>query len=184
MATTTPIAGWPLPSSGDTDQVPADMSALAVQIEQNSLLKFSTSTTRDAKITSPVAGMECWLNTPGDFFHYTGSAWVQGRAGLKSITAGNVMVGTNSGQPVIVQAGNTVMTIGASAGCFITFTTPFPNFLSSVVLTEGDNNTQPHTFSTILASCTLSLWFGVAYLGAAAVTNGTLVRANWIAVGG
>jgi hypothetical protein len=72
---TTPIGGAPYPSGADTDNVPADMQALAVWASTRVTMRFADAAARDAAITSPVAGMVAWLSTPGSLTVRTASAW-------------------------------------------------------------------------------------------------------------
>jgi len=74
---TSPIYGDPLPNSGGTDQVPADMLTYATAAEKKFVGQFASSSARDSKITTPVGGMVAWLTSPGKFVYYdsTSSAW-------------------------------------------------------------------------------------------------------------
>lgn len=72
---TTPILGITLPASGATDQVPADMMTAFTAAEKFFVGRFASAADRDAKITSPVAGMTCWLDAPGDWYDFSAAAW-------------------------------------------------------------------------------------------------------------
>lgn len=67
---TSPILGYPLPNSGGTDQVPADLLTLTTALEKNQVMPFASASARDAKISSPSGGMVAWLTSPGKFVYY------------------------------------------------------------------------------------------------------------------
>lgn len=72
---TTPIGDAPYPSGADTDNVPADLQALAVWASTRTGMRFDDAAARDAAIDTPVAGMLAWLDTPGSLTIRTASAW-------------------------------------------------------------------------------------------------------------
>lgn len=87
----------PYPQSSDTPDVPRDMLALANAVDTKLLQTvrvFLTTTDRDAAITSPTAGMVCYVDS-GDategLYTYQGAAWRMGPGwnapwGLISVT--------------------------------------------------------------------------------------------------
>ncbi|MCX5407521.1 hypothetical protein OHA37_27110 [Streptomyces sp. NBC_00335] len=72
---TTPIGAAPYPAGTDADDVPADLEALAVWASTRTNMRFADAAARDAAITSPVAGMIAWLDTPGSVTVRTAAAW-------------------------------------------------------------------------------------------------------------
>jgi hypothetical protein len=72
---TTPIGAAPFPAGSDADNVPADVQALAVWASTRTVMRFADAAARDAAVTSPVAGMFAWLDTPGSVTVRTASAW-------------------------------------------------------------------------------------------------------------
>lgn len=72
---TTPIGAAPFPAGTDADNVPADLEALAVWASTRVTMRFADAAARDAAVTSPVAGMVAWLDTPGSVTIRTASTW-------------------------------------------------------------------------------------------------------------
>jgi hypothetical protein len=72
---TTPIAGLPFPELTDIPDIPQDIEDLANAVDTVSIPRFATTTARDAAITAPVAGQECWVTDWG-FTYYNGTAWI------------------------------------------------------------------------------------------------------------
>lgn len=72
----TPIAALPYPALTDSPNGPSQVQALANAVDTQVVPRFSTTTTRDAAITAPVAGMECWTTTPATHWYYSGTAWI------------------------------------------------------------------------------------------------------------
>jgi hypothetical protein len=75
MPTTTPIQALPVPVSADTPNIPADLMSLAQAIEGRVQMRFTNSSDRDTKVTSPVEGMTCVLTTTREYQQYTNSGW-------------------------------------------------------------------------------------------------------------
>jgi hypothetical protein len=79
VSTTTANQGIPLPEPSDADNVPYAIAQAVGGIEPRLVMRFTSATQRDAKITSPVAGMIASCGTDG-LFHYVGGsspAWVR-----------------------------------------------------------------------------------------------------------
>ncbi|MFE1878795.1 hypothetical protein [Streptomyces diastatochromogenes] len=72
----TPLSSLPYPQATDPADLPAHLKALADALDGRTVLRFADAAARDAKVTSPVAGMLAWIGTPGRLMYYTGSAWV------------------------------------------------------------------------------------------------------------
>lgn len=72
----TSIAALPYPALTDTPNGAAQIQSLAQAVDTVVIPRFATTAARDAAITSPVAGQECWTTTPATFWHYSGTAWV------------------------------------------------------------------------------------------------------------
>jgi hypothetical protein len=72
----TPIAALPYPALTDSPNGPAQIQALATAVDSQVVPRFATTAARDAAITAPVAGMECWTTTPATHWYYSGTAWI------------------------------------------------------------------------------------------------------------
>lgn len=76
---TSPIGGDPLPNTGGTDQVAADMLTYATSAEKKFVNHFTSTSDRDTKIPtgSRRGGMVGWVDSPGKFTYYdaTLGAW-------------------------------------------------------------------------------------------------------------
>ncbi|QIQ04695.1 hypothetical protein [Streptomyces liangshanensis] len=95
MAQLTPLGNLPYPQPTDAANVPLHIQSLAESIDGRTVLRFLDAATRDARVTAPVQGMLVWLNTPGRFFHYSGTQWqpvVPGAVHKANTTAGTLAV--------------------------------------------------------------------------------------------
>lgn len=72
---TTPIGGAPFPAGSDSDNVPADLQALAVWASTKVNMRFADAAARNAEITTPEPGMTAWLDNPGSVTIYTPAGW-------------------------------------------------------------------------------------------------------------
>lgn len=61
MATTTPLANWPIPSLTDVPNGPAQFAALGAAAEKQVMLNFASVALRDAALPAPTAGMICYV---------------------------------------------------------------------------------------------------------------------------
>jgi hypothetical protein len=75
MGAVTADQGFPFPVDSDPPDDPAQTQALALAVEPKVVRVYPDNTTRDLKITSPTAGMFCWLQTPGQVSFYDGDGW-------------------------------------------------------------------------------------------------------------
>lgn len=73
---TTANQGLPYPALTDSPNGPTQMQALAQAVETKLVMVFADATTRDQKISAPVAGMLAYLTNPGVYVWYNGSSWV------------------------------------------------------------------------------------------------------------
>jgi hypothetical protein len=76
--------GISLMSLTDAPDIPKGIADLAAGVIPRSVMRFASATTRGATITSPVAGMQAWLNDVGLLTVYDGSAWVVVAAGTRA----------------------------------------------------------------------------------------------------
>lgn len=76
MPSTTPLAGWTIPSLSDAANGPSAFSTLAGAIEKQVTLVYASTAARDAAIPSPVAGMEVWTTAGPRLYRYDGTGWV------------------------------------------------------------------------------------------------------------
>lgn len=108
MATTSPILGYPLPTSTSTDQVPADLLTLVTALEKNDVMPFASASARDTKITSPRKGMVAWLDSPGKYVYNTDGT-TTGWADFFDPTAWTTWT------PTLQSTGGTAFTLGTGA---------------------------------------------------------------------
>ena len=98
MATTTPMQGWPVPTSGDDPDIPADLLALASAIEKRVVGVYSGIVDRAAKVTAPTAGMIAFLQDTQDYTWYNGTSWAQlWPVALPEFTGGTALPDNGSG---------------------------------------------------------------------------------------
>ncbi|MEV5444969.1 hypothetical protein AB0N23_20885 [Streptomyces sp. NPDC052644] len=71
----TPLSGLPYPQPSDPADLPAHLQSLAQSLDGRTVLRFGTTSERDSKLPTPVAGMVAWIASPGRLMYYTGSAW-------------------------------------------------------------------------------------------------------------
>lgn len=64
-----------LPVLADAADITSVGTTMADQIEEQVLLRFATTAARDAAVTSPIRGMECYIDADNFKYIYTGSAW-------------------------------------------------------------------------------------------------------------
>lgn len=104
---TSPVLGIPLPNGTSTDQVPADLVTAFTAAELFWVGRFTSATTRDTKITAPVAGMVAFLTSPGKFTYYDGilGAW----ADLLNPNAWDTWT------PTLQSSGGTAFTLGTGS---------------------------------------------------------------------
>ncbi|MFI0261848.1 hypothetical protein ACH4OW_22745 [Streptomyces sp. NPDC017056] len=77
MSKTTPLGNLPYPQPADLADIPVHLQSLAEAVDGRTVLRFADAATRDARVTSPVAGMVAWLDNPGRLFHYAAGHWSQ-----------------------------------------------------------------------------------------------------------
>jgi hypothetical protein len=68
--------GFTYPLTDDQVDVPAHILSLANSVGPYSNMRFANASARDALLTSPIEGMECWLNDINAKTVYNGAAWV------------------------------------------------------------------------------------------------------------
>lgn len=74
MAQDTTISGLPWPELGDEPNIENAVKPLAEALDDKVNVRFSSSAERDAAITAPVAGQECYVTGSGKQV-YNGTAW-------------------------------------------------------------------------------------------------------------
>ncbi|MFF1820377.1 hypothetical protein ACFVWG_23935 [Kribbella sp. NPDC058245] len=72
----TPYQGFPYPALSDAANGPVAFQNLAQAIEKRVVQIYVDAAERAAKVTTPAAGMVCYLTVLGVFEYYDGSAWV------------------------------------------------------------------------------------------------------------
>ncbi|MFG3476484.1 hypothetical protein ACGF3K_14635 [Streptomyces sp. NPDC047980] len=77
MATTDDYGqGVSIASLTDTPNAETLAKNIANAIVQRSVMRFSSASARAAALTSPVEGMQTWLQDTNLMYHYDGSSWV------------------------------------------------------------------------------------------------------------
>ena len=100
----------PYPAQGDPPNGPGQIQALALAVEPRLVQVFADATDRDNKVTAPAGGMLAWLQNPGQYASYDGTAWnAQARSrivanrgarlALSSRVIGDICIEGDSGQP-------------------------------------------------------------------------------------
>lgn len=154
---------------------------------------FSSGTTRDAAITSPVEGQKCYTQDTNTLWVYDGAAWrpiwtqmkgastysqiaVQypnsSRAGGAAPTSGTVS------KPYAIQAGTDTAVVAAGQAQF-NFNQTFQNGCLTVAWSPGNSVMD----SGYLVSAAVGNFIIVPKLNGAVVANGTTVRVDYIAIG-
>lgn len=72
---TSPINGLPGPTDQSANRPEVDFAALNAVLDSRLVPRFTNATDRDSKITSPINGQLCWLDSPGDWYERRGGAW-------------------------------------------------------------------------------------------------------------
>lgn len=75
MPQNTALQAIPVPAGSDDPDIPADVLLLTEALEQRTIMRFTTTSTRDSTITAPVNGMFAWLSTPKILTFYDGVSW-------------------------------------------------------------------------------------------------------------
>lgn len=75
MATTTPGQSFPVPTTGDDPDIPADLNTLALAIEKRVVGVYNNVTDRDTRVTAPQEGQVAYLKDTNTFVFFTGSVW-------------------------------------------------------------------------------------------------------------
>ena len=97
MATTTSIAGLPIPQQTDSPDVPRDISNLAVALEKRLVVVYASVADRSAKNPTPQEGMFGWLSDLNRMEVYQDGAWVTYPAPQVSITSGTTVPSNATG---------------------------------------------------------------------------------------
>lgn len=148
----------------------ANMNTLSQQTQS-----IVTTATRPA---SPTTGQSIYDTTVGAAFYWNGSAWTpQDHMRLSGVAS--ALVGSapsiTSGTRWLVQAGSVVSTTNIYGIYSVTYPTPFPNGVLTVITNNGDNTGPTSTFTL---GATTSLFY-VVFPGAASVP----ARCNYLAIG-
>lgn len=76
MSTLTPINGWAIPSLSDSPNITSAVNTAISAIDARANPIFSTTAARNAAITSPTAGQECYVTATKEKYVYNGTAWI------------------------------------------------------------------------------------------------------------
>lgn len=106
----------PYPAQGDPPNGPAQIQALALAVEPRLVQVYADSSDRDNKITAPASGMLAWLQSPGQYTFFDGSAWnAQARSrivanrgarlALSSRVTGDICIEGDTGMPFVWDGG-------------------------------------------------------------------------------
>lgn len=86
--TSTPLQALPTPVSSALPDITSDMYALAVAVEKKLVMVYTSNADRDAKVTTPVAGMFCITLDAMKIWIYSGASWSSIPTSFPNITAG------------------------------------------------------------------------------------------------
>lgn len=200
----------PYPQSSDTPDVPRDIQALAGAVDTRLLQTvrvFATTTARDAAITSPTAGMICYVDS-GDasegLYTYHGTSWRKGpgwnapwgnlpagtralKTATQTINATSVYTDVTGLTLTDTLVGNRLIRVEA-----FVFITPGNANTIDVQLTDGTASTQ---YQQVSLSTVFGSTQGYAYLTALLTTSAgsatfkirvrsDSTSASWTVVGG
>lgn len=77
MPTTTSNQQIPLPAEGDSPDIPADLSTLALFLEHQVVGIYTSVSDRNTRATSPKEGQVAFTKDTNTFYVYDGAAWQQ-----------------------------------------------------------------------------------------------------------
>lgn len=99
MPTTTPAQLFPVMTTGDDPDIPADVLALALAIEKRVVGVYTNASDRNAKTTAAGVqeGMIAYLQDTNTLTYYTGSAWADVIPDLPAFSHGSVVPSNASG---------------------------------------------------------------------------------------
>lgn len=75
MANTTTDQQWTYPEVTDPVAVPQHILALTLQAERQVNKRYTTAQDRTNRLPNPAAGSECWLESTGRKYIYSGTQW-------------------------------------------------------------------------------------------------------------
>lgn len=191
MPSTTPLQAWPIPSGGDAPSSTSALATLGAAVEKQALMRFPTDTARDAAIAAGtrVAGMVAYIDSYGYFttVKVNGGPWSR-LAAEDLFPGGDTALKGNSpgaGVPKIRKEFSDVLTTATFGGFNAPFHGgPFPNGITSLVMTPGDNAGSLGFLLPVLANVQLSSYNGVAYtLAGNNMASGLAIRVNILALG-
>lgn len=77
MATTTPIASIPVPTSDDDPDIPDDMTKMANAIERKLVNTYASISDRDSRLAAPESGMLAFMKDTSKLLAYFNGEWNQ-----------------------------------------------------------------------------------------------------------
>lgn len=193
MPSATPLQGWPVPGGSDA---PANSPAFAAALsaaEKQSVMVFADATARDALILTAnrKKGMVAFLTALGAFTRVTvdGGPWgplqplshlVPGSS-MPGITVANTLASVDG---MITKTGAshffTSLSFGNEYSPSIVFTTPFPNAILSVTVTQVHNGSVIAYGAAVAVDIVNVSSFRVLYPGGSATTERGYL---WTAIG-
>lgn len=96
MSGTTTISALRYPTLSDSPNAQTAVKNLADDVDSLVNSRFATTGARDSAITSPVAGQQCYVTSTGEFYMYSGSAWVGMRPRFARATANQTVTDSNA----------------------------------------------------------------------------------------
>lgn len=159
MPTTDPFGqGFAALDYGDVPDLKAMGDGLLLMAGQT-VMRFSSASTRNAVLTSPVAGMTAWLNSEQTLTVYDGTAWVAVAAGTQSWTTVTLATGfahngnsngTFQYRKVNLFGEDTIMFRGAVSVTYSGTTIPNSGIVNSSAL---PTSARPTALRTIVVPC-------------------------------
>jgi hypothetical protein len=179
---TTPIGAAPYPAGSSADNVPADLQALAVWASTRTTMRFADAAARDAAITSPVAGMIAWLDTPGSVTVRTASAWrtLWSNLAWTDITLGGSYTTFGTTPQAAVDGGNFIVLRGG-----IQRSTPSTNITgNSIMGTIPSSLGTPVSGDFPIASQWLAVTTGRLYVSSTREITYVGADTGWVSING
>lgn len=96
MSGLTPINGWSTPALSDSPNITTAVNTALTAIDARANPIFSTTTARNAAITSPTEGMEAYVTGTKEKYVYNGTAWVGAKERVVVKPADETLVGPNT----------------------------------------------------------------------------------------
>jgi hypothetical protein len=178
--------------TGGTGAPPLSAADVNGYLMQQVTAIFTSGTTRDAAITSPIEGQTAYTQDTNSFWVYDGAAWrplwtQQNGASTYSqlvvqypdtARTGSAPTAGTVSKPFAIQAGTRSVTV-ASGQAQVNFLQSFPNGCLTVIWSPGSASIDGgYLLGAVAGNFTI-----VPKIGGTVVSNGTSVRIDYVAIG-